>query len=127
MSSIYNLQGISTNLLNNLGGVKISQVNNKFHENIRLLLETEKGTLIGDPDFGSNLHELLYEPANEATGALIRQEIANTIEAYYDNLVVESVDITFKTNTVQASIYYKIYNSNIGDTVMLEFLTGNVD
>lgn len=127
MSSIYNLQGISTNLLNNLGGVKISQVNNKFHENIRLLLETEKGTLIGDPDFGSNLHELLYEPANEATGALIRQEIANTIEAYYDNLVVESVDIIFKTNTVQASIYYKIYNSNIGDTVMLEFLTGNVD
>lgn len=127
MNSIYNLQGISTDLLNNLGGVKISQINNKFYENIRLLLETEKGTLIGDPSFGSNLHELLYEPANAATAALIRQEIANTIETYYNNLIVESVDITFKTNTIQASIYYKIYNSNIGDTVMLEFLTGNID
>lgn len=127
MSNIYNLQGISTDLLNNLGGVKISQVNNKFHEDIRLLLETKKGTVIGDPSFGSNLHTLLYEPANEATGALIRQEIANTIEKFYNNLIIDNVDITFKTNTVQVSIYYKLYNSNIGDTIMLEFLTGNID
>lgn len=127
MSNIYSLQGISTSLLNNLGGVKIAQINNKFHENIRLLLETKKGTLIGDPSFGSNLCDLLYEPANESTGALIRQEIVNSIESYYDNIYIDSVDITFTKNTVKTSIYYKIYNSNIGDTVMLEFLTGNID
>lgn len=127
MATIYNLQGISTDLLNNLGSVKLTSTTSKFHEDIRLLLETKKGTLIGDPSFGSNLHELLYEPANEAIGALIRQEIIDTIENKYDNVIVTDVIVTFTENSVRASIYYRIYNSNIGDTIMLEFLTGNVD
>lgn len=126
MANIYSLQGISTDLLNNLGSIKLSSTTSKFREDIRLLLETQKGTVIGDPSFGSNLCELLYEPANDSTGALIRQEVANTIEKFYNNVVIDSVDVTFSKNTVKLSIYYRVYNSNIGDTIMLEFLTGNV-
>ena len=110
---------------NSLGGFRRLISNNKFHDDLRMLLETEKGTLIGDPDFGSTLHSLLFEPANNATASLMRQEIATSIETYYPNVTINSVDVTFTDKTVKFFIHYSISNTNIGDTVMLEFIRGN--
>ena len=124
MSNIYGLSGIGISLLNNLGGVTLNDVGTKFKEDLRVLLETKKGTLIGDPGFGSNLYNLLYEPANEGTAALIREEVAATIENYYTNISVSQIDVTFKKYSIQLSIYYRIFNTNIEDTVMLEFIKG---
>jgi phage baseplate assembly protein W len=124
MSNIYGLSGIGISLLNNLGGVSLNNVGTKFKEDLRVLLETKKGTLIGDPGFGSNLYNLLYEPANEGTAALIREEVAATIENYYTNISVSQIDVTFKKYSIQLSIYYRIFNTNIEDTVMLEFIKG---
>lgn len=125
MSTIFGISGISTDLLGTLGKVKVTSSNNKFLEDMKILLETKRGTLIGDPEFGSDLCDLLYEPANEVTASLIRQEVASSIEKYYDNVLIDQVDVTFKSHTIQLHIYYRIYNTNIGDTIMLEFLRGD--
>lgn len=120
---IFGISGPSSqNLLTNLGGVRRLTSINKFHDNLKVLLETKKGTQIGDPAFGSNLCDLLYEPANEITAALIRQEVASTVESYYTNVTIQFVDIKFKELTIQISITYNIVNTNVGDTVMLEFI-----
>lgn len=121
---IYELNGISLNLLTNLGNVRLKSSLEKFKEDLRMLLETKRGTLIGDPAFGSNLYQILFEPANESTAALIRQEVATTIEKYYTTVSIQQIDINFKSNTVQISIFFNIINTNIGDTVMLEFIRG---
>ena len=121
---IYELNGISLNLLTNLGNVRLKSSLEKFKEDLRILLETKRGTLIGDPAFGSNLYQILFEPANESTAALIRQEVATTIEKYYTTVSIQQIDINFKLNTVQISIFFNIINTNIGDTVMLEFIRG---
>lgn len=125
MTNIYGLNGISLDLLSSLGNVKTKQTINKFQEDLKVLLETKRKTLIGDPAFGSNLIDILYEPANEATASLIRQEVASTIENYYSNININQVDVTFTSNTVKLKIYYHILNTNINDTVMLEFIRGN--
>lgn len=124
---IYELNGISLDLLTNLGNVRIKSSLDKFKEDLRMLLETRRGTLIGDPAFGSNLYQILFEPANESTAALIRQEVATTIERYYTTVSIQQIDINFKSNTVQISIFFNIINTNIGDTVMLEFIRGTSD
>lgn len=121
---IYGLNGISLDLLTSLGNVRSKSSIDKFKEDLRTLLETQKGTLIGDPAFGSNLYQLLFEPANAATAALIRQEVANTIEKYYTNVSIQQIDVTYKVNTVKLLIYYNVINTNIGDTIMLEFIRG---
>ena len=126
MSTIFGISGMSLQLLNTLGNVKTVTSNVKFHEDLRVLLETKKGTMIGDPNFGSNLSDLLFEPANTTTAALIRQEVAQSIETYYDNVVIDQVDVSFKSHSVQLSIYYRMYNTNIGDTVLLEFIKGDI-
>ena len=125
--NIFGLAGMSSqSTYNNLGGFRRLISNNKFHDDLRMLLETQRGTLIGDPDFGSNLHELLFEPANNATASLMRQDIADCIEKYYSNVVINSIDITFTNVTVKLFINYTLMNTNVGDTVMLEFIRGNV-
>lgn len=124
---IYELNGISLDLLTNLGNVRIKSSLEKFKEDLRMLLETKRGTLIGDPAFGSNLYQILFEPANESTAALIRQEVATTIERYYTNVSIQQIDINFKSTTVLITIFFNIINTNIGDTIMLEFIRGTSD
>ena len=114
-------------LFNSLGGFNRVVSNQKFRDDLLVLLETRKGSLIGDPEYGSNLHQLLFEPANEATANRIRMEVANTVEKYYDNFLIDRVDVTFKSHTVLLNIYYKLINSNIEDSVMLEFISGNIN
>ena len=113
-------------LLNSLGGWRRIASNTKFNDDLKVLLETRRGTLIGDPSFGSNLHELLFEPANEATASLIRHEVASTIEEHFGNINIESVDVTFRPLTVKLDISYSFINTNVGDTAIIEFIRGNV-
>lgn len=113
-------------LLNNLGGWRKIASNTKFNDDLKVLLETRRGTLIGDPSFGSDLYELLFEPANESTAAQIRQEVAHTIEEYFGNINIESVDVTFRTYTIKLDINYTFINTNVGDTAVIEFIRGNV-
>lgn len=120
---IFGITGASsTDTINNLGGFKRLTSINKFRDDLKILLETKKGTQIGDPSFGSNLCDLLYEPANNTTAMLIRHEVADTIETHYTNVTIVSVDVKFKSSTVQLEITYNIINTNVGDTVMLEFI-----
>lgn len=113
-------------LLNSLGSWRKIASNTKFNDDLKVLLETRRGTLIGDPSFGSNLHELLFEPANEATASLIRHEVASTIEEHFGNINIESVDVTFRPLTVKLDISYSFINTNVGDTAIIEFIRGNV-
>jgi len=127
MSNIYDLRGISTTFLTSLGRVRLSDNVNKLEEDFKTLLETRKGTLIGDPAFGSNLVDLLFEPASESLANEMRIEIANTLESYYTNISITNIDVIFSDVSVRLAISYKVFNSNINDTVMLEFLTGNTN
>lgn len=125
-STIYGISGISIDLINKQGGVNNTQTVRKFHEDLKILLETKRGTLIGDPDFGSNLCDLLFEPASIQTASMIRQEVATVIEKYYEQVIVDNIDIAYKSKTVQLSIAYRMFNTNIRDTAMLEFIRGDV-
>ena len=125
--NLFGLIGPSAeSLINNLGGWRRIISNNKFNDDIRVLLETKRGTLIGDPSFGSDLHELLFEPANEATASQIRQEVAQTIEEHFGNVSIGYVDVSFRPYTVKLSIGYTFINTNVGDTAVIEFIRGSV-
>ena len=59
------------------------------------------------------------------TAAEIRQEVVTVIEKYYNNVVIDSVDIVFKPYSVNLTMFYRIMNTNIEETTMLEFIRGN--
>ncbi len=125
--NMFNLSGASaSSLLNNLGGFKRITSDVKFHDDLKVLLETQKGTLIGDPSFGSNLYTLLFEPANMGTAGLIRQTVADAIQEYYPNVTVRTIDVAFTKVTVKINIAYMLAYTNVGNTATYEFIRGNV-
>jgi phage baseplate assembly protein W len=46
------------------------------------ILLTPLGSYIADPEFGSNLYKLIFEPADDGTVEAIKQEVKTRIEAY---------------------------------------------
>ena len=122
---IINLYGMMyKKTINTLGGLRIGSGNDKFHDDLKVLLETRKGTMLGDPDFGSNLFTLLYLPANEATAQMIRDEVATCVHKYFSNINLLAIDVLYKQYSVSMVIYYTLSSGSVSNSVTLEFIKG---
>ena len=107
-------KGINSEKLYNLqGGTNWSEGYVKFEQDVKHLLETPLGSMLGNISYGSNLYQLLFLPVSESTGTLIQEEIRRTIERNYPDIKVPNIDIEFDKNTVNAKIGIDNKNSNI--------------
>lgn len=111
----------SEKVFNVAGGTNWSEGYIKFQQDVKHLLETPLGSMIGNLNYGSNLYQLLFLPVNQATGNLIQEEIRKTIEANYSDINVHEVNVTFEGNTIYASIGISNGNSSITDYVNIDF------
>ena len=62
--------------------------------NLRQLLLTEKGERVMMPSFGLSLRKYLFEPLDETTFVMLRQEVLNTLEIYFPIVKVKALNIT---------------------------------
>ena len=89
----------SEELFNVAGGTNMSEGMIKFQQDVKHLLETPLGSVLGNLNYGSKLYQLLFLPVSESTGTLIQEEIQRTIEVNYADIKVVSIDITFGKRT----------------------------
>lgn len=94
----------------------------KLIEDLQLLLSTEKGTLWGRPDYGTDIQKYLFEPVTETTGELIRQEVINAIRRSYPNLNLVKVDVTFIQDGINLNIYYSVNQNNLNQLLDFDIL-----
>lgn len=124
-ANLYNSCGMAVipRLFNPSGGFNKKKNLDKINENIRIALMTEKGTLIGDPLFGSNLYKILGYGKTTATASMIRTEIQAVMSDRFPELSLNKIDIDFDDRGV-ISIYivYSIEYSNVNSNVTLEFI-----
>ena len=59
------------------------------------ILVTPKRTYQYDPEYGSDLYKLVFEPADEATEEQIIQETIETLRLYDPRAIVQNVTVTF--------------------------------
>ena len=77
--------------------------------NIRLLLKTEKGERLFQPNLGLALRRFLFEQINEDTNILIENEIVDTFERWLPFVDLKKLDVnTSPTNTDRNQIEIKI-------------------
>jgi phage baseplate assembly protein W len=102
----------------------------KDHEatatNLKLLLASDRGSLFGDPYYGTNLKRFLYSPNDVILKDLVIDEIYTSIITFMPQLKLSRKDITVtsdKTNvyvTIKAVniLNYEVdlYNINLTDT-----------
>lgn len=66
--------------------------------NIKLLLQSEKGELIGDPYFGVNIKRNLFEQNNHVLRDIVIDDIYTALSLFMPQLIVNRKDITVLTN-----------------------------
>ena len=100
------------------GATELSKEITSVNESIRLILTTAKGELFGDPEFGSNLHEYLYDQMVDQLDYLVTTEIVNSLNRWESRIFVKDSDIkiTHSNRDLIIDISYSLKNINYKDT-----------
>ena len=79
-------------------------------QSISNLLLTMKGERPFQPNLGSNVKKVLFEPMDYASAALIKQEIRNTLKVYQPRISIERIycEPDFNYNAYQVELHFKI-------------------
>lgn len=114
------MQGMSTDkVINAYGGIGVVMQHEKLQQDIRTLLLTKKGSVIGNPGYGSNLHTYLFDHSNDNTILLINTEIKDILKNNYN--FINNVETVSKVDgpALYISISYTTLNDNL--STKLEF------
>jgi phage baseplate assembly protein W len=84
------------------------------------ILLTPKRTYMFDPEYGSNLYRLVFEPADDKTIEKITQEVIETLQLYDNRAVINNVQISYFTNKKGFSVAIDVEYD--GDKSQLEVI-----
>jgi len=81
------------------------------------ILMTPRRTYVHDPEYGSDLRLILFEPVDETTVERIKTEVESRIRLYDDRATIEDIEVVLNSNrkgfTVNVFVEYE------GDTKTL--------
>ena len=79
-------------------------------QSITNLLMTKKGERPFQPNLGSGLQDMLFEPLDFGSAAMIKQEIAKCINKYEPRVRVQKIycEVDFDNNGYNVEMQYKI-------------------
>ena len=81
--------------------------------NIKNLLLTKKGERVLQPDFGSGIHDLLFNPATEKFEEDVENTINRALEKWLPYVILEDIDVDISKdytdfNQAKVSIKFKL-------------------
>lgn len=100
----------------------------KINESIYSILSTRLGERLFLPEFGSKLHQILFEPNDLIRADLAKVYIKDALDKWEKriNLIsVELEEVDYDTNTLPIVIYYRIANSNVTGSYVYPFNLGS--
>ena len=88
------------------------QTFDQIKSNIKNLLLTKKGERVFQPDFGSGIHDLLFNPATERFEEDVENTINEALEKWLPYVIVEDIDVDVSkdytdNNQAKVSIKFK--------------------
>lgn len=83
--------------------------------NLKNLLLTRKGERIMQPNFGSGLHELLFEQADDQLEQRLEEEITNTVNFWLPYISIKEIEVTMTDemkdrNQVDMKVVFNVGN-----------------
>jgi phage baseplate assembly protein W len=108
---------------------KLYKMNTTSIDDVRsslyFFLTTKKGDRWYNPNFGSRLHEFLFEKNDEIVASELTQIIKDDIEVFFKNIIVDNIEInqTEKTNNLEIILTFSFSNlfANFQDELRLTF------
>lgn len=97
-----------------------------INNSIRNILNTPKGTVPGNPSFGSDLEGVLFEVIDDITFSLIQNIIIDELETWEERITIQEVNLNSIIDDGQISvniIYTVNYNNEIvSSNIKINFL-----
>lgn len=110
--------------------IKISEDAELVVSRLERLLFTQRGTVLGEPEFGSFIPELLYEPAELGLAKEILRELEAVIIENESEIVLEGLDVAldtlndegFEEGVLEIGIQFRMLNAeNPEEKINVEF------
>jgi phage baseplate assembly protein W len=76
------------------GHMAMNSLEDHVRQSILLILQTAKGERMMRRDFGSGLHDLVFEPLNAATVARVKHEVKDALVRFEPRIEVLKVEVT---------------------------------
>ena len=89
----------------------VSAINNAINN----ILNTKIGSVPGRPDFGSNIHRILFNQLDHITENLLKNYIKEALNLWEPRIFVHSVNVTSVSeyNKIVADIYYRYRDDGV--------------
>lgn len=112
--NVLTLQGMSTDkVINSLGSIGVVAQHDKLQQDIRTLLLTRKGSLLGNPEYGSNLYKYLFDNSSNTNILLINDEVKSVLLDNYNFIKEVMIDSEIDDNLLYIRIDYVTINTNL--------------
>lgn len=112
------------------GGAQVSTVTSMdhahIHESILQILGTRPGERFMNPEFGSRLKDLVFEPNDSVLKGLIRHYVIDAIEqwekrVYVTDVVFDDSPETVDANTIPVRISYRVIDTQVSGNLVWPF------
>jgi uncharacterized protein len=76
------------------GGIMMSEAEDRIRESIRIILETAKGERVMRPDFGCDIHGLVFENINSRTINAVKESVRQALIMCEPRIEVLNVQVS---------------------------------
>jgi len=112
------------------GRIALSKFEQRVEESIYLILSTARGERLMLPEFGCGIHDLVFEPNNASTIALVEANVRDALVAFEPRIDVLSINAESpeeQPNLLLIRIDYRIRASQaVGNLVYPFYITESV-
>ena len=104
-----------------VGDVALSYDEKAVTRSIRNLLSTNHYERPFNPDIGSNINGLLFEPISPFTANSLKNEISTTIKNYEPRATIQDIQVSAQVDKNAYSVYLSFYieNATLPTTITL--------
>lgn len=85
------------------------------------ILTTRKGERVFVPEFGTNLHKLLFEPGDAVTKKLIKQTVTEDVTRWERRVSVSNVRVSTQEYQISVYVEYRILSNDQIETLAVDF------
>jgi len=103
------------------GFLMIKSVSDAIKQNFKMLIMTNPGERVMEPNFGVGLHGLLFSGYQEGVETIIRDRISEQTKMYIPSIEIVSTQFGYSrdVNTLNVIILYKIPRLGVEDSVQI--------
>lgn len=112
------------------GGIEMVGERESVRQAVLLLLSTRTGERVMRPDYGCDLHKLVFSPNDDTTAGLAMHYVRQAIERWEPRIVIERLDAgrdEAYPERLNILLEYRLSSSKTRDSLMVSVnLTGEV-